>query len=106
SAGVDYALHGESTDRTYAGDADQTCGRFYAANVYRYTDESTPTSTFVGCSRDESDARIMQLALTDSSSMTKEMCEVQCTGNTYFGMQYGRECSCGGSSTDLLEHGE
>ncbi|CAN0199427.1 unnamed protein product [Ectocarpus sp. 12 AP-2014] len=48
----------------------------------------------------------MELALTDSSSMTKEMCEEECTGNTYFGMQYGRECFCGGSSTDLLEHGE
>ncbi|CAN0426489.1 unnamed protein product [Ectocarpus fasciculatus] len=108
SAGADYALHGESTDCTYAcaGDADQTCGGFYAANVYRYTDDNTPTSSFVGCYQDESDARIMELALTDSSSMTMEMCEAECTGNTYFGMQYGRECFCGGSSTDLLEHGE
>ncbi|CAM9751286.1 unnamed protein product, partial [Ectocarpus sp. 6 AP-2014] len=88
------------------GDADQTCGGFDAANVYRYTDESTPTSSFVGCYQDESDARIMELALTDSSSMTMEMCEAECTGNTFFGMQYGRECFCGGSSTDLLEHGE
>ncbi|CAM9558287.1 unnamed protein product [Ectocarpus sp. 12 AP-2014] len=109
SASVDYALHGESTDCTYAcaGDDDQTCGGFDAANVYRYyTDESTPTSSFIGCYQDESDARIMELALTDSSSMTKEICEAECTGNTYFGMQYGKECFCGGSSTDLLEHGE
>ncbi|CAN0464178.1 unnamed protein product, partial [Ectocarpus sp. 12 AP-2014] len=108
SAGVDYALHGESTDCTYAcaGDADQTCGGFDAANVYHYTDENAPTSSFVGCYQDESDARIMELALTDSSSMTMEMCEEECTGNTYFGMQYGRECFCGGSSTDLSEHGE
>ncbi|CAN0347628.1 unnamed protein product [Ectocarpus sp. 6 AP-2014] len=48
----------------------------------------------------------MELALTDSSSMAKEMCEAECTGNTYFGMQYGRECFCGGGSTDLLQHGE
>ncbi|CAN0265590.1 unnamed protein product, partial [Ectocarpus fasciculatus] len=47
SAGADYALHGESTDCTYAcaGDADQTCGGFDAANVYLYTDESTPSPT-------------------------------------------------------------
>ncbi|CAM9641661.1 unnamed protein product [Ectocarpus sp. 4 AP-2014] len=108
SADVDYALHGESTDCTYAcaGDADQTCGGFDAANVYQYADGNAPTSSFVGCYQDESDARIMELALTDSSSMTTEMCETECTGNTYFGMQYGRECFCGGSSTDLLEHGE
>ncbi|CAN0113075.1 unnamed protein product [Ectocarpus sp. 12 AP-2014] len=109
SAGANYASHGESTDCTYAcaGDADRTCGGFDAANVYLYTgDDATLTSTFVGCYQDESDARIMELALTDSSSMTKEMCEAECTGNTYFGMQYGRECFCGGSSTDLLQHGE
>ncbi|CAN0347709.1 unnamed protein product [Ectocarpus sp. 6 AP-2014] len=109
SAGADYTLHGESTDCTYAcaGDADQTCGGFDAANVYLYTGDDAPTtSTFVGCYQDESDARIMELALTDSSSMTKEMCEAECTGSTYFGMQYGRECFCGGSSTDLVQHGE
>ncbi|CAN0201782.1 unnamed protein product, partial [Ectocarpus fasciculatus] len=109
SAGADYALHGESTDCTYAcaGDADQTCGGFYAANVYLYTGDDAPTtSSFVGCYQDDSDARIMELARTDSSSMTKEVCEAECTGNTYFGMQYGRECFCGGSSTDLLLHGE
>ncbi|CBJ30862.1 conserved unknown protein [Ectocarpus siliculosus] len=109
SAGADYILHGESADCTYAcaGDADQTCGGFDAANVYLYTGDDVPTtSSFVGCYQDESDARIMELALTDSSSMTKERCEAECTGNTYFGMQYGRECFCGGSSTDLLQHGE
>ncbi|CAM9198809.1 unnamed protein product [Ectocarpus sp. 8 AP-2014] len=109
SAGADYTLHGESTDCTYAcaGDADQTCGGFDAANVYLYTGDDAPTtSSFVGCYQDESDARIMELALTDSSSMTKEMCEAECTGNTSFGMQYGRECFCGGSSTNLLQHGE
>ncbi|CBJ48515.1 WSC domain containing protein [Ectocarpus siliculosus] len=108
SADMDYALHGESTDCTYAcaGDADQTCGGFDAANVYSYTDESTAISAFVGCYQDESGSRIMELALTDSSSMSMEMCEAKCRGNTYFGLQYGRECFCGGSSTDLLEHGE
>ncbi|CAN0373215.1 unnamed protein product [Ectocarpus fasciculatus] len=109
SAGADYALNGESTDCTYAcaGDADQTCGGFDAANVYLYTGDDAPTtSSFVGCYEDEPDARIMELARTDSSSMTKEVCEAECTGNTYFGMQYGRECFCGGSSTDLLLHGE
>ncbi|CAN0308076.1 unnamed protein product [Ectocarpus fasciculatus] len=109
SAGADYALHGESADCTYAcaGDTDQTCGGFDAANVYLYTGDDAPTtSSFVGCYEDEPDARIMNLALTDSSSMTKEVCEAECTGNTYFGMQYGTECFCGGSSTDLLQHGE
>ncbi|CAN0316910.1 unnamed protein product, partial [Ectocarpus fasciculatus] len=73
SAGADYALHGESTDCTYAcsGDADQTCGGFDAANVYLYTGGPPPLD--VGCYQDESDARIMELALTDASSMTVEV---------------------------------
>ncbi|CBN78573.1 conserved unknown protein [Ectocarpus siliculosus] len=107
SDGADYALHGESTECTYpcSGDADQLCGGFDAANVYLFTGE-TSTSSLVGCYQDESDARIMEFALTDTSSMTMEMCEAECSGNTYFGMQYGTECFCGGESTDLLQHGE
>ncbi|CAN0069455.1 unnamed protein product, partial [Ectocarpus sp. 6 AP-2014] len=107
SDGADYTLHGESTDCTYpcSGDADQICGGFDAANVYLFTGE-TSTSSFVGCYQDEPDARIMEFALTGTSSMTMEMCEAECTGNTYFGMQYGTECFCGGESTDLLQHGE
>ncbi|CAB1105166.1 unnamed protein product [Ectocarpus sp. CCAP 1310/34] len=137
SAGADYALHGESTDCTYpcAGDADQMCGGFDAANVYRYTDGSTPSPTpspteagshlALGCYEDDREDRIMdELVLSDSSMTTElceltcvgstyfatqygqEMCEAECTGNTYFGMQYGTECFCGGESTDLLQHGE
>ncbi|CAN0140511.1 unnamed protein product [Ectocarpus sp. 12 AP-2014] len=83
SAGVDYALHGESTDCTYAcaGDAVQTCGGFDAANVYRYTDESTPNPTpspaatgplALGCYVDDREDRIMDdLALSDYSMTTE-----------------------------------
>ncbi|CAN0235748.1 unnamed protein product, partial [Ectocarpus sp. 13 AM-2016] len=72
SDGADYALHGESNDCTYpcSGDAAQTCGGFDVANVYLYTGENTSTSSLVGCYQDESDARIMEFALTDTSSMT------------------------------------
>ncbi|CAM9951075.1 unnamed protein product [Pylaiella littoralis] len=110
SAGADYALHGESTGCTYtcSGDAGQTCGGFDAANIYPYTGEkaSTTIPSFVGCYEDKRSGRIMELALTDASSMTTEVCEAECAGNTYFGTQYGKECFCGGSSTNLLEHGE
>ena len=78
-------MHGESTDCTYtcAGDADQTCGGFYAANGYLYTSESTPSPTpsptaddsgplALGCYEDDRGDRIMDdLALSDYSMTTE-----------------------------------
>ncbi|CAN0329983.1 unnamed protein product, partial [Ectocarpus fasciculatus] len=80
SADADYALHGESTDCTYAcsGDADQTCGGFDAANVYLYPVDSTPSPTeagspfALGCYDDDPETRIMDnLALSDDSMTTE-----------------------------------
>ncbi|CAN0432766.1 unnamed protein product, partial [Ectocarpus fasciculatus] len=91
--GTDYEKHGESTGCTYEcpGNPDETCGGFYAASVYAYsTVEPTTTFSYVGCFQDDQD-RIMELALTDSSSMTTEMCELACAGSSYFSTQYGRE---------------
>lgn len=70
SADTDYAKHGESTGCTYEcpGNPDETCGGFYAAEVYAYS----TTTSYLGCFQDDRD-RIMELALTDSSSMTKEV---------------------------------
>eukprot|EP00903_Cladosiphon_okamuranus_P006480 g6339.t1 len=101
-AETDYAQHGVSTGCTYqcAGNPDERCGGFYAANVYAYS-----TSSYVGCFKDSRD-RIMELELKDASSMTKEICEAECTGRTYLGLQYGHECWCGDEDTDLLKHGE
>ncbi|CAN0433836.1 unnamed protein product, partial [Ectocarpus fasciculatus] len=70
----------------------QTCGGFDAANVYRYTIDSTPIPTpspmgddspdALGCYEDDPQDRIMDnLALSDSS-MTTELCELTCLGNT------------------------
>ncbi|CAN0266624.1 unnamed protein product, partial [Ectocarpus sp. 12 AP-2014] len=92
-AGTDYEKHGESTECTYEcpGSPNETCGGFNAASVYAYsTVEPTTTLSYVGCFQDDQD-RIMELALTDSSSMTTEICEAECTGSAYVGMQYGRE---------------
>ncbi|CAM9959638.1 unnamed protein product [Ectocarpus fasciculatus] len=124
SESADYALHGESTDCTYtcAGDADQTCGGFYAANVYRYTDESTPNPTpsptatgplALGCYEDDREDRIMDdLAFSDYSMTTECWYEtIKAPLCFIFSpclsvMNRLQQCFCGGSSTDLLEHGE
>ncbi|CAN0329936.1 unnamed protein product, partial [Ectocarpus fasciculatus] len=78
SANADYAVHGESSDCTYAcaGDAEQSCGGFDAANVYLYPVESTASPTVrdwagpyipLGCYEDDPEDRIMDnLALSDA----------------------------------------
>ncbi|CAM9651323.1 unnamed protein product, partial [Ectocarpus sp. 13 AM-2016] len=92
-AGTDYEKHRESTECTYEcpGSLDDICGGFYAASVYAYsTVEPTTTLSYVGCFQDDQD-RMMELALTDSFSMTTEVCEAACTESAYVGMQYRRE---------------
>ncbi|CAM9933608.1 unnamed protein product, partial [Ectocarpus fasciculatus] len=34
------------------------------------------------------------------------MCELTCTGSTYFATQYGRECWCGSADANYALHGE
>eukprot|EP00903_Cladosiphon_okamuranus_P020532 g18846.t1 len=114
-ADTDYARHGESYACGYecTGDPEETCGGYYAANVYAYPSVNTPaptavtptTSARLGCFEDQKGDRIMELALSDENSMTQEVCEAECTGSTYFGLQYGRECWCGGEDTDYAKHG-
>lgn len=68
---TDYAKHGESTSCHFecSGNPDETCGGFDAVNVYAYPGETS----YLGCFADKKGDRVMELALTDSSSMTKEV---------------------------------
>ncbi|CAN0149294.1 unnamed protein product [Ectocarpus sp. 8 AP-2014] len=102
-----------STDCIYAcsADADETCGGYYAATVYYYSGRERPDSgdVFRGVlPHDERDACIMEFALIDRYSMTKDMCESERTERTHFGLQYGRETSsfCGGDSTYPFEESQ
>lgn len=80
---TDYAKHGESTGCTgeCGGNPDETCGGFYAFDVYAYLGETTPPPTAIvpvppeplGCFGDKKSDRIMELALSDPESMTKEV---------------------------------
>lgn len=99
SASADYAKHGQSTGCTYEcpGNPDDTCGGFYAANVYAYTtDDSTPaptvttpgTSDFLGCFVDKQSDRIMELTLSDGDSMTQEVKEFDGEGFEQFMPRY------------------
>ncbi|CAM9117065.1 unnamed protein product, partial [Sphacelaria rigidula] len=114
-AGDDYDAFGDATncDKPCSGDADQTCGGFFAANVYLYGDigpEPAPPAiftpegyTYMGCYADNIDDRVLTGdVIKEDPTMESEGCAQLCKGKAYFGTQYGNECWCGevGRATD------
>lgn len=51
--------------------------------------------TFQGCYTEWPVGRTLNLRSYANDSMTLESCAAFCTGATYFGAEYGRECYCG-----------
>ncbi|KAK4117256.1 WSC-domain-containing protein [Canariomyces notabilis] len=82
-----------------SGDSTQTCGAGNRLNVYTnylYV-EPTPATLnvpYVGCFVDEG-ARALPDNLLGADDMTAQKCAEHCTGYSYFGVEYGRECWCG-----------
>ncbi|GKT42002.1 WSC domain-containing protein [Colletotrichum spaethianum] len=52
-----------------------------------------------GCQTEATNARALNAKTFASDDMTLEKCADFCTGNTYFGVEYSRECWCGNSFT-------
>lgn len=99
---VDYAINGMGTcDMACAGDDTETCGGFFAFNLYNVptaapTPAPTPAPTLypvpTGCFRDLRDDRVMTNMMT-SSTMTPLVCAAHCASYPFFGTQYGTEVS-------------
>eukprot|EP00904_Undaria_pinnatifida_P007443 jgi/Undpi1/3829/HiC_scaffold_16.g07198.m1 len=127
-AGDDPAELGTATCGTACtGDSSQICGGTNAIFVYEYGETTitptpqattptpqatTPTATgeadyeALDCYADLASPRVLtdgvQKGLAD---LTPEVCAELCAGNTYFGLQYGTECWCGGADTDIDANG-
>ncbi|KAF8860151.1 hypothetical protein BDZ45DRAFT_688777 [Acephala macrosclerotiorum] len=52
---------------------------------------------YYGCQTEGTNVRALSGAASASDTMTLEMCEASCSGYTYWGTEYGRECYCGNS---------
>ncbi|KAK1545521.1 WSC domain-containing protein [Colletotrichum paranaense] len=50
-----------------------------------------------GCQTEATNARALSAKTTASDDMTLEKCAAFCDGNTFFGVEYSRECWCGNS---------
>ncbi|KAI1447162.1 heme peroxidase [Annulohypoxylon stygium] len=89
------------------GDSTEYCGGSNRLELYSTTaSQPTPTATLapkptvssyirVGCYAEVPDGRALTGATYADDSMTLEMCASNCTGFTYWGAEYGRECYCG-----------
>jgi hypothetical protein len=53
--------------------------------------------TWYGCQTEATNMRALNSATFAADSMTLEACATYCTGFTYFGVEYARECYCGNS---------
>lgn len=51
--------------------------------------------TLVGCQTEGTSSRALASASYADDNMTLESCATYCTGYTFFGTEYGRECYCG-----------
>ncbi|RAL65885.1 hypothetical protein DID88_005548 [Monilinia fructigena] len=51
--------------------------------------------TYFGCQTEATSARALVSKASDTANMSLESCEASCSGYTYFGTEYGRECYCG-----------
>ncbi|KAH8653201.1 WSC domain-containing protein [Tricladium varicosporioides] len=53
------------------------------------------TWAYQACWVEATTGRALSTKMYANDSMTLEICGVFCSGNTYFGVEYGRECWCG-----------
>ncbi|KAJ9157373.1 Glyoxal oxidase-like protein [Pleurostoma richardsiae] len=53
--------------------------------------------SWYGCQTEATAARALSAATFAADTMTLEACAAFCTGYTYFGVEYARECYCGNS---------
>ncbi|KAK4157645.1 hypothetical protein C8A00DRAFT_11591 [Chaetomidium leptoderma] len=115
------SLHSSSTEAPAAdcnmvcgGDPSEFCGagnrlELYSTTATR-TSSATPTPTatlavkptvgdytFVGCQTEATAGRALSGKGYADDAMTLELCATYCSGFTYFGTEYGRECYCGNS---------
>ncbi|KAI1099860.1 heme peroxidase [Jackrogersella minutella] len=89
------------------GDSTEYCGDSNRIELYSTTaSQPTPTGTLapkptvspyvrIGCYTEIPDGRALAGAAYADDAMTLEMCASNCTGFTYWGAEYGRECYCG-----------
>lgn len=107
----------EECNMVCGGDPTEFCGagnrlELYSTTATRTataTTTPTPTSgpaikptvgdyTFVGCQTESTTGRALSgKAVLADDTMTLELCADYCSGFTFFGTEYGRECYCGDS---------
>lgn len=101
----------EECNMACGGDPTEFCGAGNRLDLYSTTatrtSSSTPTPTatpdrkptvgdyvFVGCQTEATGARALSGDTYADDSMTLESCAEYCSGFTYFGTEYSRECEC------------
>jgi hypothetical protein len=93
------------------GNSLETCGGPVRLSVFQLiavtetTTSSAPSSTatgptvgpysYYGCQTEGTNSRALAATSYAADSMTLESCEIFCSGYTYFGTEYARECYCG-----------
>lgn len=91
------------------GDNSETCGGDNRLNTYTFGDKGTsqaPPKTkvgdfaFQGCYTEATNSRALTGGVYYDDSMTVEKCAGVCSGFTYFGVEYARECKL--SFTNVL----
>ncbi|KAL8735064.1 MAG: hypothetical protein Q9181_002948 [Wetmoreana brouardii] len=109
----DGSVPASSTECKYActGDSSELCGGDYRLNLYSFGrtvpsstasttsgSSATPspsTFTSTGCYTEGSESRALTGAVFYDDKMTTEKCAAVCTGFSFFGTEYARECYCG-----------
>lgn len=84
-----------------AGDGTETCGGPNRVNIYWSGAVVVPpgnkptvgTYDFQSCRTEPAAGRALGGITTASDTMTIEACATFCGGYTYFGTEYGRECT-------------
>ena len=87
------------------GDSSEICGGSSGLALYQSdvlpVQPSQPAHVgsynLVGCVTEATSMRALSAASDASDTMTLETCAAFCSGYTYFGTEYGRECYCGNS---------
>jgi len=83
------------------GNRSETCGGDSILSLYKFGDVSiTPTPPTIsyarkGCYIEATGQRALSGNSYFNDLMTVEVCATACTGYTWFGVEYGRECYCG-----------
>ncbi|KAL3303215.1 wsc domain containing protein [Colletotrichum asianum] len=91
-AGNRIELYSTTATRTSSSAASATATLAHISAVGQYS--------LVGCQTEATNGRALQETSTAADDMTLEKCATFCSGYTYFGTEYGRECYCGNSLQD------